>query len=369
MTEEQTRRAAQDLIYLAGCAVDEKKPDLKKVGDTDAVYAFASRHMLTAAASFALESAGQKDQRSDKAIAKALKRKIIFDMAYAQIKAELEKAGIWYMPLKGTVLQDFYPKAGMREMADHDILFDVDRADDVKAMMESLGFKAEHFGSGNHDCYYKAPVLNFEMHRSLFSTSHDEKLYGYYCDIGRRLIGEGCEKHFSPEDFYLYMTAHEYKHYSGSGTGLRSLLDTYVYLQKQELDMVYVTAEAEKLGIADFEAANRSLAQHLFSGGALTAAEKEMLGYILSSGTYGTFINSVSNKLRKNRWSKARYMLYRFFVPVSPKNKDYSMFAGEYPFFYKHKILLPLLPLYRTVRGLRSGRLKTELKALWTAKR
>ena len=33
------------------------------------------------------------------------------------------------------------------------------------------------------------------------------------------------------------MIVHEYKHYSGGGTGLRSLLDTYVYLRKVPLDM------------------------------------------------------------------------------------------------------------------------------------
>ena len=34
--------------------------------------------------------------------------------------------------------------------------------------------------------------------------------------------------HFSPEDFYMYMTAHEYKHYSSEGTLLRSLFDIFL---------------------------------------------------------------------------------------------------------------------------------------------
>ena len=65
-------------------------------------------------------------------------------------------------------------------------------------------------------------------------------------------LGDGFEKHLSQEDFYLYVTSHEYKHYSAGGTGLRSVLDTYVYLQKAAPDMDYVTAEAEKLGMAEF---------------------------------------------------------------------------------------------------------------------
>ena len=39
----------------------------------------------------------------------------------------------------------------MREFADHDILIDASRAEDVRAVMEGLGFTAGHFGTGNHD--------------------------------------------------------------------------------------------------------------------------------------------------------------------------------------------------------------------------
>ena len=61
------------------------------------------------------------------------------------------------------------------------------------------------------------------------------------------------------------------KHYANKGTGLRSLLDTYVYvLQKgSHLDWSYIGKEAQKLGIAEFERNNRDLAMHLFSGESL----------------------------------------------------------------------------------------------------
>ena len=181
-------------------------------------------------------------------------------------------------------------------------------------------------------------------------------------------MGDGYEKHFSPEDFYLYVTAHEYKHYTGGGTGLRSVLDTYVYLQKKKLDMDYVTAEAEELGMAEFEASNRSLAQHLFSGGELSQADKEMLEYILSSGVYGTMAHRVENKIRENGGGKIRYALNRFFVPISKRNKNYAVMAGYYPFFYNHKILLPILPFYRTFRAMKSGKFKAEARAIKNAK-
>ena len=84
-------------------------------------------------------------------------RKAIFE--------EFGKNGIWYMPLKGAVLKDYYPLPVMRQMSDNDILFDASRADDVKMIMESLGFTSVYFDTGHQDDYQKAPVSHFEMHR------------------------------------------------------------------------------------------------------------------------------------------------------------------------------------------------------------
>ena len=54
---------------------------------------------------------------------------------------------------------------------------------------------------------------------------------------------------------------HTFKHFEGGGTGIRSLLDQYVYLNKLEeaLDFRYIEKQCEILGIADFEKENRIL--------------------------------------------------------------------------------------------------------------
>ncbi|MDO4539453.1 MAG: hypothetical protein Q4B54_14905, partial [Coriobacteriales bacterium] len=122
-------------------------------------------------------------------------------------------------------------------------------------------------------------------------------------------------------------------------------------------------------GIAEFEAANRSLAQLLLSDGALTEADKDMLDYFLDSGVYGTLEHRVENAMSANGWGKIRYALNRFFVPMSKKNKNYAAYEGSYPFFYKHKILLPLLPFYRTVRYMRAGRIRAEAEAIKRARK
>ena len=349
---------SESVIYLCSCALNNKTPDpaLVKEMDLDAVYTFAERHMISAIVAMALESAGFKDKRSENAIGKAIRKAIIFQNALQEISARMEKAQINFVPLKGSVLKEYYPKFGMREMSDIDILIDADRAEEVKQIMEELRFTTFHFGGAGHDVYHKEPVLNVEIHKNLAASFHENLSKEYYQDY--RVSA------FSPEDFYIFLIAHEYKHYSGSGTGLRSLMDTYVYTKSVLLDSTYISGEMEKLGLAEFEQSNRQLSKKLFESVDLTEEEREQLDYILSSGTYGTIHHRVDNTIRKNNWSKLDYMASRFFVPIKKSDKRYDAFANQYPLFYKHKILLPILPFYRTIRAMKAGRFKSEAKAL-----
>ena len=365
-------RIAEDLVFLVSCAVNGTVPDVLRIReiDLDAVYTLAARHKLTATVAFALESAGFKDERSCNAIALSLRKSLMFDNEWNMICSKLNDAGIWYMPLKGAVLKGMYPRCGMREFADFDILFDPARADDVRTIMEAMGYESKGFGTSNHDVYYKKPVFNFEMHRTLFGPSHDESLFNYFKDVENRLVGKSAyERCFTPEDFYLYMLSHEFKHYDGSGTGLRSLLDVYVYLGKTGMDMNYVSREAEKLGLREFEILNRSLSLHLFSGDVLSDEERETLDYFISSGSYGTIKHRIENTMTKNGWGKIRYSLGRFSVPVSRKNSRYEAYAKMYPFFYKHRVFLPVLPFYRTFRSMKSGRFRKEARAIMDARK
>ncbi len=376
MDKREYFKAIKDVIYLAYCGVTERRADEARVRNMDitAVYEAAKKHMLTAICAMALESAGVRDKRFTQEMGKAIRKNVQMDIDRAQIFERFEAEKIWYMPLKGSLIKDLYPKYGMRQMSDNDILFDSTRAEDVRVIMESLGFTAEHFGHGNHDVYFKRPVSNFELHTGLFGASHDPVIYGYYKNIRSVLIkdeGNAYGYHFSHEDFYIYLTAHEYKHYSGGGTGLRSVLDTFVYLTKfgGSLDMEYIRGECEKLGIAGFEAESRSLAMNLFGAKKLTDENKKMLRYIVFSGTYGNIGNSVNNRVAKygsGKLAKMKYTLGRLTVPISESSPRYSAMQSFYPWFYEKKYRIPLLFFYRLMRGLTVTRKKavSELKVL-----
>lgn len=335
-----------DMIYLAACGINGIRPDREVLGEIDAekLYRTSHTHFLDALVGTELKKAGiPLPSGWNEQISKAVRKVILLDAERAKLLSFMERKGIWYLPLKGIILKDYYPAIGMRQMSDNDILFDDNFSDEVQAYMESEGYDAAHVGLSNHDVYEKKPVYNFELHRALYSETYRKDWVDYYGNVKGRLVpdaGTSYGYQFTDEDFYVYITSHAYKHYAGSGTGLRTLLDFYAYLKakERELDVAYIEKECEVLGMAEFEKQNRSLCKKVFAGAALKGAEAleqslsgkemEMLAYYLSSGVYGTEERKVENgvkdlKKKGYRSSKLRYMWNRLF----PGYDTYRIYA------------------------------------------
>ncbi len=338
----------RDLIYLLSCAVNGITPDSARVQsiDLEKLYNSAKDLSVTSAVCIALERAGVEDGQFHKAFKKAFCKDIYFDVERTAITDSFEKQGIWYMPLKGSVIKELYPETGMRQMSDNDILYDADKQEQVRDIMLAMGYSENDIGNHIHDVYLKPPVLNFELHKALFGNKHAESLYKYYSDIKRLMIkdeGNSFGYHLSDEDFYIYITAHEYKHFSYLGTGIRSLLDCYVYCKAKgdNLDWNYIKEECKKLEISDFEHKRRELAVKIFSSDTLpdlTDEETEMLMYYLTAGTYGTLENNIKKKLKGN--SKLSFWLKSIFIPG-------SKMAVLVPFTAGRPLLYPLGVIWR----------------------
>ena len=368
MEENQYRKNAYDMIELVRCAVSGEICDKNRIAEMhlDEIFKISQEHILSACVAYGLEASGIKQHDFIQAKEKAIRKNILLDAERGNILRRLEQEKIWYMPLKGSILKDWYPKLGMRQMSDNDILCEGTARPRIKEIMLEMGFTCKHFGKESDDAYYKPPVFNFEMHGELFWLTHTG-LYEYYADVKNRLLkdeGNDYGYHFRTEDFYLYLTAHEYKHYIAGGTGIRSLLDTYIFMKKfgDSLDWDYMNAELEKLGIADYEKQSRQLALSLFSGKTLTKEEARMLDYYIFSGIYGTLENRVENKIEKG--SKANYIFRRLF----PTMKEIQV---HWPFFYRHKYLIPVLLIARPIRGLivHREKVRNEIKYLMQSKK
>ena len=361
--------AALSVAYLCGCAVRGEPPRLPKLSseDVDALVDFAARHSLDGCVSMALESVGVRTSASTEARGHAVFRACALGADEELVVSGLERAGISYCPVKGAVIEKCYPRIGMRQMSDRDILIDSSRADDVREIMEGLGFETKSFGRVDTDNYHKLPVSNFEMHRRLFSRNErgNGSVASHYEEVWELLSkddGNECGWHMDATEHYLYMVCHEHKHYSACGTGLRSLLDVYVWLMRRgdEIDWDYVIRTAYALGLGSFEEENRLLALDLFGGEELSEEQLRMLSFVASSGTYGNSSGRVANGLARHGdgvLGRAAYVWGRVFPPAD------SM-APPGSFWEAHRWLLPVRYVRRVVHGFASkpGAMLEELR-------
>lgn len=389
---ECINQIAYDMIYLASFGINSKcKPDEKCLDryrtneeNRKELFRMSAKHFIDALTGMTLKQAGVALPKYwEERMVKAVRKVLLFDEERKKLCAWMDREHIWYLPLKGIVLKEYYPSIGMRQMSDNDILFDADAWERVEKHMCSEGYETESVGKGNHDVYQKAPVYNFEMHRSLYGRGNDERWVEYYSDIKSRLLSDQPEGsygyHMSDEDFYIYITSHAYKHYSGSGTGIRTLLDFYAYLNAKEesLDFDYIQTECRKLVIMDFEKCNRRLCRKVFSSQqiydrvsfeqSLSADEMEMLKYYLSSGVYGTFERMIENRIEKQKKTDGRGKLSKltyYWHRVFPGMELYE----NYPLLVKHNFLIPVYWFYRIVRLLfskkRRNHILREIKAV-----
>ena len=369
MTDHDYKQSAYYLIYLIRCVLTGKQPSkqrLEKI-DTQKLIEVAREHSLSAVCAYALNAAGIKDAAFEEDKNKSIRKVILLDAQRMQIFAMLEQAGIWYLPLKGVFLKEYYPMIGMRQMADNDVLFDMSRRGDVRKIMNELGFtlNAEREVV---DEYLKEPVYNFEMHGELFMGYQVGELADYFRGIPGRMIKDDENEygyHLSDEDFYLFMIAHEYKHYKLGGTGIRSLVDTFVFINKfgSSLDWEYISSELDKMGIRDYERRNYDLSMKLFGAVKLSAEEKKMLDYYIFSGTYGKAENLLDNRINEKD-SKAKYILGRLATST-------DRLKAANPILYKHKMLIPFYVVKRYISLFTTKRKKVikELKYLFKKKK
>lgn len=369
-----------DMLYLISCALHDEKPDGECIArmDLQSIFELSAAQSLAAIAFMGLQKAEQMPADAcigkwDMYVKQSLRKNVLLDIEREKLSAYLEEKQIWYMPLKGCILQGLYPVYGMRQMADNDILFDAAHRTDIRAYMEENGFQTVEYEENHHDVYMKPPIYNFEMHTELFGSKNNPVWREYYADVKSRLHlkeGTSCEYCFTDEDFYIYQILHSYKHYRLGGTGLRHLIDTFVFLsaKKALMDGTYLHRELCTLGADSYARLSETLCMKLFGEpvyfraeeirNMLTPEEFDMLYVMSLAGTYGTHDSAIEADFEKAekaaghvRNRKLRYYLRRAFP-------DEEWWRRKVPFAYRHVWARPFYNVYRLVRGVTVRRKK-----------
>ncbi|MBE6136265.1 MAG: hypothetical protein E7181_03265 [Erysipelotrichaceae bacterium] len=366
MDKEVFNKYLYDYIHLLSSYLNNEKLDDMDIDDKQLSFyiKFSKFHSLSALLYKAIVDTGIKINkeylpRLEEAYLSNVRKTVLFDKERNELYKYLNDNKIDYLPLKGIIIKDYYPDPATREFADNDILFDDSKKELVKRFFADRGYKVKSYDVDKDDVYLKDPFYNFEMHRYLFEHIKEfELLVPYYEGLLERSpIKSDHEHYLSNEDFYIYYIAHLHKHYQNAGCGLRNLIDCYVFIKNNKLNIDYIDKELEKLELLEFSKEINSLSIKLFSNKELDDNEKDILLYIASSSTYGTLGNKVEKGV-KNK-GRLKYIFSRIFPPVT----EYKIL---YPWAYKHHILIPIAWTFRLFRGLfkQHDKTRNELKEI-----
>lgn len=264
----------------------------------------------------------------------------------------LPEAGVRILPLKGCFVKEMYPKPEYRQMADLDMLIDEENAEKVREVMEQNGYDTEEFGKWHHDGYRKKPWCTVEIHRNMLPKAvKNQKKYKNIWDRAYEEVPDSGVYRLNWSDFYIYMLEHFAKHFRGAGSGIRSVMDIYVFLQKKgsELDREYLKKQLKMLDLWEFKEKMEQIAEHWFGSGTAGGypAWEQM---IICAGAYGTKELYYASRMEyyKERYhftwaAKLHYLSEMVFL-------DFDGMSVLYPVLDKVPILLPFCWIHRILR-------------------
>ena len=225
MIISKTNKTSNIAIKLAALALAGKKLETIPYSEEEmeAVLDYAKRSKTASITFMAIEDALDEDKLFDedsfyfewkKLRLNSYRRNLLFDKETNNILKYMDENGIWYMPLKGAIIKDFYPTPDVREMNDVDILYDRTKRDEMDSFMKSQGYRVwvhdysqdrEHetgelTKGDNADEYVKDPFLYFELHKYLIEESYSPEFAEYYSNVPDSLVkdeGNNCGYHFT----------------------------------------------------------------------------------------------------------------------------------------------------------------------------
>ena len=344
---EKTIRAMMDLIAYEVCdkAVDKSQYELT---DEELVklYKLSKSHDLAHLVGDALIKNdligdGEVKAKFQKQMMLAVYRYEKINYELGRLRKVLNEAEIPFIPLKGSVIRQYYPKPWMRTSCDIDVLVhesDLERA--VSALTSAAGYKAD--SKSSHDVgMFSDSGFHLELHYSLI----EDKIVGSAADILRSAwenaspVSDTSEYVFGDDLFFFYHTAHMAKHFVNGGCGIRSFIDIWVLNHRVSFSRKKRDALLAKGGLLTFAKQAEVLSEAWFGNGEHTDITRRMQDYLLKGGVYGTTKNRVSvQQIRKG--GKIRYAFSRIWLP-------YDVLKFHYPSLERKRWLLPVFEVRR----------------------
>lgn len=271
----------------------------------------------------------------------ALRRYMNIEREHQMIYKLFEDNAIPFVPLKGSVIRQYYAEPYMRTSKDIDILVrmeDLERAAD--ALVSNLNYDRRE-GMTFHDVHlFSQSGVMLELHYSLIENQENLdrvllKVWDYCVDTEKGKY----YKLQTPEFYLFHHVSHMVNHFLRGGCGIRSFIDLYLIEKHLQYDAAKAEALMEESEIAEFYHAAKQCIASWFDGAEATEIVNLMEDFILKGGIFGTKENRINIDQNK-QGGKSKYYLSRIFIP-------YDKLKYKYTILQKHKYLLPLMWVVR----------------------
>ena len=280
---------------------------------------------------------------------------------YTKLCATLEEAQIPFMPLKGSILRDYYPEAWMRTSCDVDVLVrneDLNRA--VSVLTEKLGYIEKE--RTTHDIVLSTPAgISVELHYDLVEEGRAKNAIKVLSAVWQDATPRQGSRYFyemSDSFFYFYHIAHMAKHFENGGCGIRPFIDLWILDRLDGIDEEKRNELLKKSDLKQFADMCRKLCRVWLEKEQADDLSLQLQEFLLHSGMYGSTDNRVLLQQNK-RGGRLGYLWSRVFAPRTKLER-------YYPVLKKHRWLLPFMQVRRWFMLLRpevSAMAKSEMKA------
>ena len=268
-----------------------------------------------------------------------------FNFELKRICDVFEKEKIPFIPLKGSVLREYYPETWMRTSCDIDILVHEDDLERATVLLtRELSYTCK--GNGGHDIqFYSSNGIHLELHYSLIEEELYSKIDKPLESVWEYSLNKEKNSYrysMTDEMFYYYHVAHMAKHFVNGGCGIRPFIDLWILNGRFNFDLEKKQQLFTNGGLTEFERYATELSGVWFDDKQSDDFLNRMQKYIVFGGVYGNTENRVAANQSK-KGGKFGYIMSRIFMP-------YSILKFQYPILQKHKILFPFMEVARWFR-------------------
>lgn len=279
----------------------------------------------------------------------AVYEKMNYDLQW--LRNALTEGKIPFIPLKGSVVRQYYPEPWMRSSCDIDILIHKEMLDDTISYLVDKGCRI-YCDEKQHDVSLVTPGnVHLELHyRLLESVDTIDNVLGRVWEHSCLVADQEYEYRQSGAFLLFHLLAHMAYHLMIGGCGIRSFVDIWLLCDRMEYDKELFGQLCCEAKLERFFDNVQRLIGVWFAGEEHTAVTKQLESIVISGGTYGSLDNRILID-QAQTGGKRKRLLKRIFMP-------YEGLKTQYPVLISHRWLTPVFQVVRWFRIFTGGRLR-----------